>query len=256
MKTLLTLSLLWLAGDPYATVAVLRARYAYAHVTRPALPDSLARGAGAFELEMNPAAVARAVTRPRRDLIVYSQPFHQCPPCQALYNAVGEGDADLRLTWVKSNLPRWVTATPTVYDPVTNQYRVGVQSLEQLRAWTGVKPTAADPPVMGTIRNGAALDEALEAVRKSLGDANVCRLDHGGTIPCGQLTVVLPSPTVLRWDLASATKRLTFEGGKPLLRAWGTQVKCDGVTYDGRTVSLEIPRFPDWSLRVVKEATE
>jgi hypothetical protein len=66
----------------------------------------------------------------------------------------------------------------------------------------------------------------------------------------------VPSPLIVRWDIAGDVKRLTFDGQKPLLRAWGMQVPCDGVTYDGDTLTLLIPRFPDWKLRVAQDVPD
>jgi hypothetical protein len=261
MKCLLFTSLLWLASDPSLTVAVLRARYAYLRETRPALPDSLTRGANASageQLDNWSAAVRWTAAAPEmppvRELIVYSLPFEQCPPCRALYENVGEGDASLRLTWVKQNWPAWVTVAPTVFDPRGNRYRTGATTLDQLRQWVGLPPRAAlaaTPPVLvGELSEPAAFRALVDTLQHLLGPANGLRVERGGTVSLGRVEVVFPSPTVLRWDARTATKRCVFEGAKPRLRGWGVDVPVDAVSYDGTAVTLHLPGWPDWTLRV------
>src|SRR5262249_10285294 len=154
-----------------------------------------------------------ALAHPRRELIVYSQPFAQCPPCRAMFNTVGDGDALLHLEWIKADLPRWVTATPTVYDPVTKRYRVGVCTLADLHAWIGVPAPSTGarelPSTMGTVHG---IDAIVDALRSAFGDMNVVRLEHGGNVAVGSVTVVLPSPTIVHWDLTGPVQRLTFDG--------------------------------------------
>jgi hypothetical protein len=121
-----------------------------------------------------------------------------------------------------------------------------------LKRWTGVQEvaTSEQPTGVGAVHGGAMLDAALDAVQQLLGDVNTLRLEQGRTIPLGGVELVLASPTVLRWDFRGPAKQATFEGARPVLRAWNVQVTCAGVSYDGNTLTVQIPRFPDWTLRV------
>lgn len=262
MKWFLLTSLLWTAVDPTLTVAVLRARYAYLRETRPALPDSLARRLSSvpsppsspphqecIRWHAEPPAVSSV-----RDLIVYSLPFEQCPACRRLHDQVAEGDATLRLQWVKQNWPAWVTTVPTIYDPQRHRYRVGVVTLDQLREWVGLPSSgtlqAAAPFPAGTISDAAAFHHVEDFLRAWLGSTNVLRVEHGGTITWGRHKLVLPSPTVLRWETRDDELRGTFTGSKPKLHGWGLAVPLEGFRYRHGLLTLQLQGVPDWQLRV------
>lgn len=262
MRGLLLTSLLWTAVDPTWTVAVLRARYAYRRETRPALPDSLARRPA--EQPAPPSANPRQefvrwnpeppAVPTVRNLMVYSLPFEHCPACRSLHELVGEGDATLRLQWVKQNWPAWVTAAPTIYDPQRHRYRVGVATLEQLREWVGLPADttlqAAAPFPAGTLSDATACEHIADFLRAWLGPTNVLRVERGGTITWGQHHLLLPAPTVLRWETQGDELRGTFTGSKPKLRGWGLEVPLEGFRYRHGLLRLEFPGLPDGQLRV------
>lgn len=262
MRGLLLTSLLWTAVDPTLTVAVLRVRYAYLRETRPALPDSLARRPSELAsppsspphqefVRWNPEPPAVSAVR---DLIVYSLPFEQCPACRRLHDQVGEGDATLRLRWVKQNWPAWVTAAPTIYDPQRHRYRVGVATLDQLREWVGLPSNAtlqaATPFLAGTISDATAFHLVEDFLRSWLGPANGLRVERGGTITWGRHNLLLPSPTVLRWEAQGDELRGTFTGSKPKLRGWGLEVPLEGFRYHHGLLTLQLQGLPDWQLRI------
>jgi hypothetical protein len=192
---------------------------------------------------------------PQRTVIIYSQPHDTCAPCKAQYAMIGDGDADVLADWQYTDFPPFVTSTPTFYDPTSRRYWSGQMTLDQLRRWVGLPAESltaapAAPATVGRVQGREAIDSALAAVAQYLGAVNALQLEQGRTIDLGSAAVVIPAATSLRWDLSRATKRLEFRGAKPELRALGLKVYLDGITYDGRTLTALIPRFPDWSFRV------
>lgn len=302
-----------LFADPTATVAVLRAEYAYAH-QRPELPDTpggedvvvpdpvdpvepvaemcpcgrcnltraecqgkCCKGSGAKSACGNPAhaipglpgvfieldheaikAATASRAEPTRYIIQYAVPG--CPPCKADKEQNGEGDEHLGIRYADGQYGQIVgkyriNAAPFYYDPVNDKAIAGRATLDQLKAFAGVKPSYSAAPAYGagTIHGKDTIESVLKWL--STGPLSVFKgqpLGPSQNINWGWFALDL-RPTTFDWDLRSTKKTLTFQEPLPRVNvASMVGVPLKGLVYENGKLTVLMNSWPSkWEMAVV-----
>lgn len=168
-----------------------------------------------------------------------------CPQWQAL---LGDGDGQTRLKWIKAECPLAIKSPvyPLAYHRKSNTYTPGdklPKTMDGIREKFGLKPKPSTH--LSAISAGTIDRKWVEPIAKLLGESGSVQLGNAAyQDKFGIASVSVPAQFHAAWSTSGGKTTAKFSN-QPLIKLAVIEQKLDGVSWDGKSLTLMIPWMPD-----------